>query len=95
MSNLLLDHDDLSHLQTLPVNRSHLINNLYIQAQETIAAGDKVLLFHREDGRLVEDEIITTRAELDGFIGRHFPAYVEETNAIVDAIRRKSEGRTN
>jgi hypothetical protein len=74
MSNLLLNNDDLSHLQNLQVYRSHMVNNLFIRAQETLAAGDKVILFHTENDRRVEDEAVSTKAELDDFIGKHFPA---------------------
>ncbi|WP_058187987.1 hypothetical protein [Terracidiphilus gabretensis] len=95
MSDLLLDNDDLSHLQSLSANRPHRVNSFVIHAQETLAEGGKVILFHTEDGQKIKDETVSTTAELDDFIGKHFPAYLEETNAIVDAIRRESEGRTS
>ena len=86
MSNLLLDGNDLSHLRNVQVNQLQMINTLYIHAQETIAAGDKVILFHMENGQKAQDEIVSTKAELDAFITRHFPEYVEEINAAADAI---------
>jgi hypothetical protein len=93
MSDLLLDNDDLSHLQSLSVNRPHRVNNFVIHAQETLAEGDKVILFYTEDGQKIKDETVSTTAELDDFIGRHFPGYVEELKAAVEAINGDSERR--
>ena len=69
-----------------------MINIIVIHANEAFCNGGKVVLFHRDiDDRMVEDEIVSTKAELEDFIGRHFPGYLKETDAVVDTIRRECD----
>ncbi len=91
MPSLLLDNDDLSHLENLQTNRSHMVDVLVIQAHEALVAGGKVIIFHTENGQKIEDEIMVTKAELDGFIERRFPDYVKDIRGAVSAILGQPE----